>query len=76
MTGQVGLAPGHLPEQDLTGTGSPAEPGGQSLGDICRAAADSPAGRLRLRRFQTAMASPTIAAAAARLRICPSALSH
>ena len=34
-----------------------------------------PAG-VRLRRFQIAMASPTIAAAAARLRICPSALSH
>jgi DNA-binding transcriptional ArsR family regulator len=31
---------------------------------------------LRLRRFQTAMTSPTIAAAATRLRICPSALSH
>ena len=34
------------------------------------------AGALGLRRFQTAMASPTIAAAAARLRISPSALSH
>jgi ArsR family transcriptional regulator, cadmium/lead-responsive transcriptional repressor len=44
--------------------------------DIRRAAADSPASWRRLRRFQTAMASPTIAAAAARLRICPSALSH
>ena len=76
MTGQVGPAPGHPPEQDVTGTGSPAEPGDQSLGDIRRAAADSPAGWRRLRRFQIAMASPTIAAAAARLRICPSALSH
>ena len=76
MTGQVGPAPGHLPGQDVTGTGSPAEPGGQSLGDIRRAAQDSPAGWLRLRRFQIAMTSPTIAAAAARLRICPSALSH
>jgi len=76
MTGQLGPAPGHLPEQDVTGTGSPAEPGDHSLGDIRRAAADSPAGWRRLRRFQTAMASPTIAAAAARLRICPSALSH
>ena len=76
MTGQVGPAPGHLPEQDVTGTGSPAEPGDHSLGDICRAVADSPAGWQRLRRFQTAMAFPTIAAAAARLRLCPSALSH
>ncbi len=37
---------------------------------------DSPAGWHRLRRFQIAMTSPTIAAAAARLRICPSALSQ
>ena len=58
------------------GTGSPAEPGDQIPGDIRRAAGDSPAGWHRLRRFQIAMASPTIAAAAARLRICPSALSH
>ena len=76
MTGQLGPAPGHLPGQDPAGTGSPAEPGDQSLGDIRRAAQDSPAGWRRLRRFQTAMTSPTIAAAAARLRICPSALSH
>jgi DNA-binding transcriptional ArsR family regulator len=79
MTGQVGPAPAgpcQLPGQDLTGTGSPAEPGAQSLGDIRRAAQDSPAGWLRLRRFQIAMTSPTIAAAAAGLRICPSALSH
>ncbi len=76
MTGQVGPAPGHPPEQDVTGTGSPAEPGDHSLGDIRRAAADSPAGWRRLRRFQIALASPTIAAAAARLGICPSALSH
>jgi DNA-binding transcriptional ArsR family regulator len=79
MTGQVGPAPAgprQLPGQDLTGTGSPAEPGARSLGDIRRAAQDSPAGWLRLRRFQIAMAFPTIAAAAARLRICPSALSH
>jgi Bacterial regulatory helix-turn-helix protein, lysR family len=48
----------------------------RGLGDIRRAAQDSPAGWLRLGRFQTAMTSPTIAAAAARLRICPSALSH
>jgi DNA-binding transcriptional ArsR family regulator len=83
MTGQLGPAPagpGQLPGQHLTGqhpgTGSPAEPGARSLGDIRRAAQDSPAGWRRLRRFQTAMASPTIAAAAARLRICPSALSR
>jgi DNA-binding transcriptional ArsR family regulator len=77
MTGQLGpepAGPGPLPGQDITG--NPAEPGDQSLGDIRRAAADSPAGWRRLRRFQTAMASPTIAAAAAGLRICPSALSH
>jgi len=79
MTGQVGPAPAGscwLPEQDVTGTGSPAEPGAQSLGDIRRAVGDSRTGWRRLRRFQIAMASPTIAAAAARLRICPSALSH
>ena len=79
MTGICGPAPAgacQLPGQDVTGTGSPAEPGAQSLGDIRRAAQDSRAGWLRLRRFQIAMASPTIAAAAARLRICPSALSH
>ena len=79
MTGQVGPAPAgpcELPGQHLTGTGSPAEPGAQSLGDIRRAAQDSRVGWLRLRRFQIAMTSPTIAAAAARLRICPSALSH
>ena len=79
MTGQLGPAPagpGQLPEQDITGTGNPAEPGARSLGDIRRATADSPAGWQRLRRFQTAMTSPTIAAAAARLRIYPSALSH
>ena len=64
------------PGRMSAGTGSPAEPGDQSLGDIRRAAQDSPAGWRRLRRFQIAMASPTIAAAAARLRICPSALSH
>ena len=76
MTGQLGPAPGQLPGQDPAGTGNPAEPRGQSLGDIRRAAQDSPAGWLRLRRFQTAMTAPTIAAAAARLRICPSALSR
>jgi DNA-binding transcriptional ArsR family regulator len=79
MTGQIGPAPVgscQLPEQDAAGTGSPAEPGGQIPGDIRRATAGSPAGWRRLRRFQTAMTSPTIAAAAARLRICPSALSH
>ena len=79
MTGQLGPAPAgprQLPEQDLTGTGSPAEPGAHTPGDIRRAVQDSPAGWLRLRRFQIAMTSPTIAAAAARLRICPSALSH
>jgi DNA-binding transcriptional ArsR family regulator len=78
MTGICGPAPTGpfpLPEQH-PGTGSPAEPGARSLGDIRRAAQDSRTGWLRLRRFQTAMASPTIAAAAARLRICPSALSH
>jgi DNA-binding transcriptional ArsR family regulator len=79
MTGQAGPAPagpGQLPGQDPAGTGSPAEPRGQIPGDIRRAAQDSPAGWLRLRRFQTATTAPTIAAAAARLRICPSALSH
>ena len=79
MTGQLGPAPAgsrQLAGQDATGTGSSAEPGAPSLGDIRRAAQDSPAGWQRLRRFQTAMASPTIAAAAARLRIYPSALSH
>ena len=83
MTGVRGPAPAGpcpLPGQDLTGqrpgSGSPAEPAGQIPGDIRRAAGDSPAGWHRLRRFQIAMASPTIAAAAAGLRICPSALSH
>ena len=79
MTGQTGPAPARpcqQPGQDATGTGSPAGPGGQIPGDISRATADSPAGWRRLRRFQTAMTSPTIAAAAAGLRICPSALSH
>jgi DNA-binding transcriptional ArsR family regulator len=50
--------------------------GYEADGDIRRAAGDSPAGWQRLRRFQVATASPTIAAAAARLRICPSGLSH
>ena len=79
MTGICGPAPAspcQLPRQDLTGTGSPAEPSDQAAGDIGRAAQDSPAGWHRLRRFQIAMTSPTIAAAAARLHICPSALSH
>ena len=83
MTGTRGPAPadpGRLHERDVTGpqsgTGSPAEPGGQIPGDIGRAAQDSPAGWQRLRRFQIAMTYPTIAAAAASLRICPSALSH
>ena len=82
MTGTRGPAPadpGWLHERDVTGprsgTGSPAEPGGQIPGDIGRATQDSPAGG-RLRRFQIAMAYPTIAAAAAPLRIYPSALSH
>lgn len=83
MTGARGPAPASprwLPEQDLTGPrsgdGSPAEPGDQTPGDIRRAAAGGQAGWQRLRRFQLAMAYPTIAAAAASLRICPSALSH
>ena len=81
MTGVRGPAPAGRPaaragRTGRPGTGSPAEPGDQIPGDIRRAAADSPAGWHRLRRFQIAMASPTIAAAAARLRICPSALSH
>ena len=83
MTGVRGPAPAGpcpLPGHDLTGqtsgSGSPAEPGDQIPGDIRRAAGDSPAGWQRLRRFQIAMTSPTIAAAAAGLRICPSALSH
>jgi hypothetical protein len=71
MTGQLGPAPAssrQLAEQDATGTGSPAEPGAPSLGDIRRAAQDSPAGWRRLRRFQTAMTSPTIAPACASTR--------
>ena len=79
MTGQLGPAPAgpcQLPEQDLTGTGSPAEPGARASATSAARPGDSPAGWHRLRRFQIAMASPTIAAAAARLRICPSALSH
>jgi DNA-binding transcriptional ArsR family regulator len=70
MTGICGPAP--PPGHDVT-----AEPGGQIPGDIRRATADSPAGWHRLRRFQIAMTtSPTIAAAAARLRTHPSALTH
>ena len=79
MTGQLGPAPAsprQLPGQNPAGTGSPAGPGGQIPGDIRRAAQDSPAGWLRLRRFQAAMTAPTIAAAAARLRLCPSTLSR
>ncbi len=79
MTGQLGPAPASPPPlsgQDPAGSGSPAEPAAHSPGDIRRAVQDSPAGWLRLRRFQIAMTSPTIAAAAAVLRICPSALSH
>ena len=83
MTGVRGPAPAGpcpLPVPDLTGqrpgTGSPAEPSAALPDDIRRAAGDSPAGWHRLRRFQIAMTSPTIAAAAAGLRICPSALSH
>jgi hypothetical protein len=55
--------------------GSPAEPSPALPDDIRRAAGASPAGWHRLRRFQIAMASPTITAAAAGLRLCPSALS-
>jgi DNA-binding transcriptional ArsR family regulator len=83
MTGVRGPAPAGpcpLPGPDLTGqrpaTGSPAEPSAALPDDIRRAAQDSPAGWHRLRRFQIAMTSPTIAAAAAGLLICPSALSH
>ena len=83
MTGTRGPAPadpGWLHERGVTGprsgTGRPAEPGGQIPGDIGRAAQDSPAGWQRLRRFQIAMTYPTLAAAAASLRIYPSALSH
>jgi len=83
MTGARGPAPAGpcwLHERDVTGprsgTGSPAEPGGQTPGDICRAIQAGRTGWQRLRRFQIAMAYPTIAAAAAFLRICPSALSH
>jgi DNA-binding transcriptional ArsR family regulator len=83
MTGVRGPAPASprpLPGSDLTrqrpGTGSPAGPSAALPGDIRRAAAGNPAGWRRLRRFQIAMTSPTIAAAAAGLRICPSALSH
>jgi len=71
MTGTRGPAPadpGWLHERGVTGprsgTGRPAEPGGQIPGDIGRAAQDSPAGWQRLRRFQIAMAYPAIAAAA------------
>ena len=83
MTGVRGPAPAcpcPLPGPDLTGqisgSGSPAEPGAALPDDIRRAAGDNQAGWHRLRRFQIAMASPTIAAAAAGLGICPSALSH
>jgi DNA-binding transcriptional ArsR family regulator len=83
MTGVRGPAPASpypLPGHDLTGqtsrTGSPAEPSAALPDDIRRAAGNSLAGWHRLRRFQIAMASPTITAAAAGLRICPSALSH
>jgi DNA-binding transcriptional ArsR family regulator len=83
MTGVRGPAPPNprpLPGPDLTrqasGSGSPAEPGAALPDDIRRAAGNNQAGWHRLRRFQIAMASPTIAAAAAGLRICPSALSH
>ena len=80
MTGVRGPAPAGpcpLPGPDLTGqTPSSGSPAGQIPGDIRRAAGDSPAGWHRLRRFQIAMTSPTIAAAAAGLGICPSALSH
>ena len=83
MTGAIGPAPAGpcpLAGQDVTGqrsgTGSPAEPGSEAAADIRRAAGGSQTGWRRLRRFQIAMASPTIAAAAARLRIYPSALSH
>jgi hypothetical protein len=83
MTGVRGPAPARpcpLPGHDLTGqtsrSGSPAGPSAALPDDIRRAAGDSPAGWQRLRRFPIAMASPTIAAAAAGLRICPSALSR
>jgi hypothetical protein len=83
MTGICGPAPAGscpLPGQDITGqrpgAGSPAEPCDRVPGDVRRAAEGSPAGWRRLRRFQIAMASPTIAAASAGLRICPSALSR
>jgi DNA-binding transcriptional ArsR family regulator len=83
MTGVRGPAPAGpcpLPGPDLAGQasggGSPAGPGAALPDDIRRAAGDNQAGWHRLRRFQIAMASPTIAAAAAGLRICPSALSH
>ena len=39
MTGQLGPGPSQPPGQDPVGTGSPAEPDAQSLGDIRRAAA-------------------------------------
>jgi DNA-binding transcriptional ArsR family regulator len=83
MTGVRGPAPAGprpLPGHDLAGqtsaTGSPAEPSAALPGDIRRAAGDSPAGWHRLRRFQIAMTSPTITAAAAGLHLCPSALSR
>jgi DNA-binding transcriptional ArsR family regulator len=81
MTGARGPAPPgpcQLHERDITGprSGSPAEPRGQTPGDIRRAIQAGQAGWQRLRRFQIAMASPTIAAAAASLGVCPSALSH
>ncbi len=84
MTGVRGPAPAGpcpLPGHDLTGqtcgSGSPAEPSAALPDDIRRATGNNPAGWHRLRRFQIAMtSSPTIAAAAAGLRICPSALSH
>lgn len=60
----------------LPTSGSPAAPAGQIPADIRRAVQGGRTGWQRLRRFQIAMTHPTIAAAAARLRICPSALSH
>jgi DNA-binding transcriptional ArsR family regulator len=83
MTGVRGPAPAGpcpLPPHDLTGQtagpGSPAEPSAALPDDIRRATGASPAGWQRPRRFQIAMAFPTIAAAAAGMRICSSALSH
>ena len=82
MTGQLGPAPAGPAScrRDITGPPpAPAAPPSPATRAPATSAARPKTARQagsRLRRFQIAMASPTIAAAAACLRICPSALSH